>query len=127
MLNSQRGIGLIEIMVAMVIFGVGISFALRTLPESNVIVTRGRNITKATNIAQEKIEELMSVPFSAADLNAGTHTDPDNPIDRHFTRSWSVADNVPLQGMKIVDVTVIYETANKDNSVTVSTFITSRR
>ncbi|MDH3216245.1 MAG: prepilin-type N-terminal cleavage/methylation domain-containing protein [Candidatus Krumholzibacteria bacterium] len=126
-MNSQKGFGLIEILIAMVLFGIGISLAMRTLPESNVATTRGRNITKATNLAQQKIEELLSVPYSDADLNAGTHNDPENPIDLSFTRSWVVADNVPVNGMKQIDVTVIWETASKDSTVTLQTYLTSRR
>lgn len=127
MLKSERGIGLIEILIAMVLFGIGLSFAMRTLPDSNVIMTRGRNITKATQFAQEKIEQLMAVPYGDADLTAGTHNDPDNPIDRTFTRTWTVTDDAPLQSMKTVDVTVTFQTGNPDSTVTVSTFITSRR
>ena len=127
MLKSQQGIGLIEILIALVLFGAGLSLALRTLPESNVIMTRGRNITKATNLAQEKVEDLMAVPFTDADLTAGTHNDTENPIERHFTRSWNVSDDTPMQGMKTVNVTVGFETASKDSSVTVTTFLTSRR
>jgi prepilin-type N-terminal cleavage/methylation domain-containing protein len=127
LLKSQKGIGLIEILIAMVLFGIGLSFAMRTLPDSNVIMTKGRNITKATQFAQEKIEALMSVPYSDADLAAGTHNDPDNPIDRNFTRSWTVAENAPLQSMKTVNVTVSFQTGSADSTVTVSTYITSRR
>ncbi len=126
-MNSQRGFGLIEIMIAMILFGIGISLAMRTLPQSNVATTRGRNISKATNLAQQKVEELLSVPYSDADLNAGTHADPTNPIDLHFTRSWVVADDAPVAGMKQVNVTVIWETASKDSSVTLQTYLTSRR
>ncbi|UCH83247.1 MAG: prepilin-type N-terminal cleavage/methylation domain-containing protein [Candidatus Latescibacterota bacterium] len=126
-LKSQKGIGLIEILIAMVLFGIGLSFAMRTLPDSNIIMTRGRNVTKATQFAQEKLEQLMSIPYSDADLTAGTHNDPDNPIDRTFTRSWTVTDNSPLQDMKTVNVTVSFQTGSADSTVTVSTFITSRR
>jgi len=127
MLKSEKGVGLIEIMIALVLFGMGISLALRTLPESNVIMTRGRNITIATNLAQEKMEELMAAPYSDTELAAGTHNDTDNPIDRHFTRSWAVTDDTPLQSMKTVAVTVSFETASSDSSVTIRSYITSRR
>ncbi len=127
MLKSENGFGLIEILIALVLFGIGISFALRTLPDSNVAMTRGRNITTATNLAQEKIEELMGDTFSSTDLAAGNHADPVNPIDRHFTRSWSVTEDTPIQGMKTVAVSVSFETASRDSTVTLTTFITSRR
>jgi Tfp pilus assembly protein PilV len=118
---------MIEILIAMLIFGIGIAAAIRTLPVSNRAAARSRNLTMATNLAQEKIEELMSVPFTDADLTAGDHVDPDNPLDRIFTRTWSVTDDVPLTEMKRVDVTVSYDTNNPDNSVTLTTYLTSRR
>ena len=126
-LKSQDGIGLIEILIAIVLFGIGVSLALRTLPDSNVAMTRGRNLTTATNFAQEKVEQLMSIPFSNADLVSGSHDDPENPIDRNFTRSWTVADDSPVAGMKTVAVTVSFNTGSSDSTVTVTTFITSRR
>ena len=127
MLKSQKGITLVEIMIAILIFGVGISMAMRTLPESSVITTRGRNITIATNVAAEKVEQLMSVSWGAADLNAGSHSDADNPIDAHYQRSWDVTDDVPIAGMKRVSVTVSFPTSSTDSTVTLDTYITSRR
>jgi Tfp pilus assembly protein PilV len=127
MLKKESGIGLIEILIAIVLFGMGISLAMRTLPDSNVAMTRGRNITKATNFAQEKVEELMAVPFSDGDLAAGTHADPENPIERHFTRDWTVTDDAPVQGMKTIAVSVSFQTASSDSTVTLTTFVTSRR
>lgn len=126
-LKSQRGIGLIEIIVAMLVFAIGITAALRTLPDSNRATSRARNITIATNLAQEQIERLMGSPFSDAALSAGTHADPNNPLEQHFTRSWVIADNSPLSGMKRVDVTVSFNSGSADSSVTLSTYITSRR
>jgi len=127
MLKKDSGIGLIEIMIALVLFGIGISLAMRTLPDSNVAMTRGRNITTATNLAQEKMEELMGVPFADGDLTTGDHADAVNPIQRHFTRTWTVTDDTPIQGMKTVAVSVSFETASTDSTVTLTTFITSRR
>ena len=127
MKRSEKGIGMIEILIAMLIFGIGITAAIRTLPVSNRAASRSRNLSMATNLAQEKIEEIMSVPFASADLAAGDHVDPDNPLDRIFTRTWRVTDDVPLAEMKRIDVTVSYESDNPDNSVTLTTYLTSRR
>jgi prepilin-type N-terminal cleavage/methylation domain-containing protein len=127
MLNSQKGIGLVEIMIAMLIFGVGITAALRTLPDSNKATSRARNLTIATNLAQQKMEQLVGTPISGADLNAGNHVDPENPIDIHYTRNWTVTDNSPLTDMKTVTVTVTYTSGSSDNSATLTTYLTSRR
>lgn len=127
MIRSEDGIGLVEIIIAMLIFAIGISAAIQILPVSNASTTRSRNITIATNLAQEKIEEMSGVPFSHGDLAAGTHTDPDNPLKEHFTRSWNVVDDVPLTGMKALDVTVSFNAKSADSTVTLTTYITSRR
>ncbi len=127
MLQSQKGIGLVEIIIAILIFGIGITAAMRTLPESNTATTRSRNLTVATNLAQEKIEELMGTPLNDAQFSAGNHTDSLNPLERIFTRTWSVTDNVPLTDMKQVTVTVSYTSGSSDNSVTLTTYLTSRR
>jgi hypothetical protein len=106
---------------------VGITAAIRTLPVSNRSTTRARNLTTATNLAQQKIEELMGVPYNDAQLGAGTYNDADNPIERIYTRTWTVTDNDPIQDMKTVTVNVTYLSGSKDNTVTLSTYITSRR
>ena len=126
-LNSEKGIGLVEIIIAMLIFAVGITAAIRTLPVSNTSTTRARNLTTATNLAQQKIEELMGVPYDDAQLSAGNYNDADNPIERIYTRTWTVTDNDPIQDMKTVSVNVTYLSGSKDNTVTLSTYITSRR
>ena len=127
MLKSEKGVGLIEIIVAMLIFAIGITAAIRTLPLSNTATTRARNLTMATNLAQQKIEILMGTPFNNADLAAGAHNDQNNPIERIYTRTWIVTDNDPVPDMKTVTVTVTYESGSKDNSVTLSTYLTARR
>lgn len=127
MLKSQRGVGLIEIVIAMLVFAIGISAALRALPDSNVATTHARNISIATNLAQEQLEILSGTPYNGADLTAGNHVDPRNPLNRHFTRTWIVADNTPINGMKRVAVTVSFNSVKADSSVTLNTFLTSRR
>ena len=127
MLNNHKGTSLIEIMIALIIFGVGITFAMRMLPESNTATTRGRNLTKATNLAQEKIEELMGIAYNNADLNTGNHTDADNPLDTNFTRSWAVTVDSPAPGMKLVAVTVSFPADNSDNSATLTSIISNSR
>lgn len=127
MLKSEKGASLVEIMVALAIFGIGVIAAIRTLPESNAKTTRGRNVTISVNLAQEKLEELMGLPFSDGDLGAGTHYDPDNPLRGVYNRSWTVTDATPIDGMKMISVSVSYETASADSVKTLRTFISERQ
>lgn len=127
MLKDQRGASLVEIMVALVIFGIGLTMAMRNLPESNAKTTRSRNMSIAVNLSQEKLEDLMALPFTDGDLTAGTHNDPDNPIQGHYNRTWTVVDNTPLTDMKSVSVSVTFPTAGDDNVRTLRTFISARQ
>jgi type IV pilus assembly protein PilV len=127
MLKSQKGFGLVEIIIAMLIFAIGITAAMRTLPDSNRATMRAQNMTQATNLAQEQIETLMAAPFNDAALTSGNHVDPRNPLERIFSRTWSVTDNTPVSGMKRVIVSVSYTAKGNDNSITLTTYLSSRR
>jgi type II secretory pathway pseudopilin PulG len=126
MLRSKDGIGLVEILVAMAILGLGITMVMRTLPDSSTATTRARNVSKATNLAQEKLERLMDTPYTDADLASGDHKDPDNPIEGAFTRTWTVQDDTPYTDMKRILVTVGYPTAKSDSTVTIDSIISAR-
>lgn len=127
MLNNRNGATLVEIMIAMLIFGIGIIAAVRALPESSQKTTRSRNISKAVNLAQEKVEELMGVSWNHADLAAGAHVDPTNPIETHYIRSWSVQDNTPVESMKTISVSVTFPTSSADSVATLRTFRSQRQ
>ncbi|HET6347649.1 MAG TPA: prepilin-type N-terminal cleavage/methylation domain-containing protein [Candidatus Krumholzibacteria bacterium] len=125
--RNQQGVGLVEIMVALLIFGIGVVAAVRMLPQSSVKTTHSRNKTTAVNIAQEKMEELMADGFKDADLDPGVHDDPLNPISGHFNRSWTITDSTPVDGMKLISVTVTFPTAGADSAATLRTYKSSRQ
>jgi type II secretory pathway pseudopilin PulG len=113
-------------MVALVILGIGITMAMQTLPDSNRLTTKARNVTKATNLVQQKLEQLSALPFDDPTLTQGAHSDPANPIDDHYQRRWTVQDGYPYTGMKQVNVTVTFPTQSADSIVTISSIISSR-
>ena len=125
--RNEKGASVVEIMVAMLIFGIGLVAAIRVLPESSAKTTRSRNKTIAVNIAQEKVEDLMASGYQAADLAAGDHDDPDNPIRNHYLRTWTVTDDTPVVGMKMISVSVTFPTASADSVATLRTYKTSRQ
>jgi len=127
MWRNEKGASVVEIMVALVIFGVGLVAAARVLPESSAKTTRSRNKTIAVNIAQEKIEELMSDGYQHADLAAGNHDDPDNPVSGHYNRTWTVTDDTPVVDMKMISVSVTFPTSGADSVATLRTYKTSRQ
>jgi prepilin-type N-terminal cleavage/methylation domain-containing protein len=66
--RSQRGMSLIEVMLASVLF---LTISLGVVPmfaQSMVSNSSGNDSTKAANFARARSEELMQLPFNHADL-----------------------------------------------------------
>lgn len=127
MMRNEKGSSVVEIMVALVVLGIGLVSAMRVLPESSTKTTRSRNKTTAVNIAQEKIEELMGRPYADADLAAGNHDDADNPIRGRYVRTWTISDNTPVSGMKMISVSVTFPTSSADSVATLRTLKSTRQ
>jgi type IV pilus modification protein PilV len=106
-LNSHQGFTLIEVMVAMAIFTIGILsiYALQiTAVNGNASSIRR---TQALTWATDRIEKLADTPFTDATLNAGTFTpaadsdgidnDSDGRVDEageagNYAISWTITD-----------------------------------
>ena len=116
--KTQCGFSLIEILVAMAIFSIGIlGFAMSTIS-----VTQGNqksyNIAIANALAQDKLEELKALPATLA--SGGPVTDTIS--GQSFSRSWTVTANSPISGMHKIDVTVTW-TDYQSHSITLSSAI----
>ncbi len=102
-LECDHGFTLIEVLIAMAIFAIGFlavwQMQIRAV-NSNAL---GRDVTEAATLAASKTEELFGLNYSNADLDAGNHSDPDQPP---YGIAWSVAEDGNIAGLKQVDVTV---------------------
>ena len=95
-LKDDAGVSLIEVLIAVAIFAIGIS-AVAVLQYKTVGGnTRGRMITDATTLAQQEIERLMELDYTDTDLDAGGHTAAGTPAP--YTINWDVRE-VELNGV----------------------------
>ncbi|MFA4910266.1 MAG: prepilin-type N-terminal cleavage/methylation domain-containing protein [Desulfobacteria bacterium] len=128
---NEKGFTLLEILIAITILSVG----LLALAEMTVYVIRsnaaGNKITKATVLAEDKLEQLRKLDYSDTKLsnggdnndvstnihsNTALFTSPDHTdtcdsscsvtISQTPQRVWNVADDTPASGMKTVTVIV---------------------
>jgi len=108
-LKRNKGFTLIEVLVAMAIFAIGI-LAVAKMQMWNVKNNTTGNIrTTATMLARAQLEELKSV----ADVTTlASNTDPNNPIDENgnaggiYTRTWIVTNSLGGTASRQIAVTV---------------------
>lgn len=120
--ERQGGFTLLEILVALLIFSVGMLAVARLQIVTTQSVAGVRRTITATALAEDKIEQLKSLGFDA--LTNGVTNDPSNPWYDIFNRSWEITD---FNGttMKQITVTVTWTDAQGTFSIPLSTVISS--
>ena len=114
--QKDQGFTLIEVLIAISIFAVGLlAVATMQISAINVNSTAGRITTRMT-WAQDKIEELMALPYSdpwiedLGDPPSGTDTadnaHQETTPDGIYTISWTVTDDTPVPNTKLITVSV---------------------
>ena len=120
-LRACSGFTLLEVLITLVILSVGM-LALASL---QVMAIRGNSfgqqMTVASTVAQNKLEELREVDFSAVASGYDTCRDDANGI--LYTRQWTVQNDTPQPDMKTVRVSVTWTGCEAGRSVAVSTII----
>ena len=101
--RGSRGFTLIEVMIAMGIFSIGILAVGAMQINSANSNTTARIHTEETMLLVDQIEQLTALAYDDADLDVGNHAVDQGP----YTISWAVADDVPVVGAKMITLTVI--------------------
>ena len=121
---SQAGFSAVEMIVAVVFFGILMLGFVGVFPMGLRTVQRGERMTVATNLAQDEMERLKTLLPSDPDLVAGVHADAANPIQGAYTRTWTITDDDPLPDMKRVDMLVTFSEHGINRNITMSTYLT---
>jgi prepilin-type N-terminal cleavage/methylation domain-containing protein len=98
--RGHRGFTLIEVLIAMAIFSIGI-LAVGTLQITSTNSNASARIqTEEYTWVVDRIERLTGLPYDDPDLTAGDHSVDQDP----YTVSWTVVDDTPVDGAKRITV-----------------------
>ena len=115
-LKKEDGFTLIEVLIAITIFAVGL-LAVAAMQTSAIKMnsTAGK-LTNLSTWGMDKIEELSALPYTSPwlqiagnppdgeDTNGNTHVQVSG--DGYYTISWTVNNNDPVTNIKNITVTV---------------------
>jgi prepilin-type N-terminal cleavage/methylation domain-containing protein len=97
-LGERKGFTLIEVMIALVLFAVGMLAYMGLEVVSLRNMTYSRDYGRANTYAQQLIEQMKGKSY--AEVSAGSDT-----IELRFTRTWTVTENTD-KDVKSIVVTV---------------------
>ena len=125
MIGNENGMTMVEMLVVCVVISIAFMGLVAIFPLGMQNINDSRMRTVATDLAQERMEELLDLRMSDTDLNPGEHTDPDNPVRSTFNRYWTVTDDTPVADMKQIEVIVTYPHGSTTRDVTVVAYMRS--
>jgi len=117
--RTEAGFSLVELLVTLVLIGIGIMAVAALFPLATQNVNDGRVLTTALGRAQDKIEELQEAGYSSSLLNPGSYSDSLGT----YARTWAIQDSLPTAGSKRVSVSVSWPTLQGRENVSLSTYI----
>lgn len=104
-LKKEDGFTLIEVLIALTIFAVGL-LAVAAMQNSAILMnSNAGKLTHLSTWGMDKIEELSSLPYLDAELDPAGNPHSDSPVDG-YTVSWTVIDDDPVSNVKRITVKV---------------------
>ena len=119
--SNERGFSLIEILIAITVFAIGILAVGRMQITAIKGNSFANDLTKATTLAQDRMEKLIGLFYTDPlnndtngngkagldDTNAAEdHNDPNNPVDGRYNIFWNIARNCPISNTKEIRVII---------------------
>jgi prepilin-type N-terminal cleavage/methylation domain-containing protein len=102
--SGRKGFTLTEVLIGFVILAVG----MLAIAAMQITSTKGgyfsRSVTQATIIAQDKLELLRNLSYSASDLSSGQHNEG-TISGTIFSRQYDISEDAG-NSMKTITVTV---------------------
>lgn len=129
--SNQNAFSLIEVLIAMAIFSIGILAVVSLQVSSMNLNASSRRLTEAAALASERMERLLVLPYNHDDLldtddngDAGLGNIGEEGNDADFQESigiynifWNIAENQFVNDTKTIRVLVVYENHGEQRQV----------
>jgi type IV pilus assembly protein PilV len=87
---DQHGFTLLEVMIALAIFAIGI-LAVSAMQMNSINQNAGARIqTEATTVATDTMERLLALPYDHSQLDADVSLNPHRQVVGAYTLQWTV-------------------------------------
>ena len=132
---DEKGFSLIEILIAITVFAIGILAVGKMQITSIKGNSFANELTSATILAQDKTEELISLPYDTDllkdsdtdgkagldDTNAAAdHNDPNNPVNDRYNIFWNIATDYPINNTKKIRIIVSWTDKGTEKKVSIT-------
>ncbi|MDM8541104.1 type IV pilus modification protein PilV [Desulfococcaceae bacterium HSG9] len=126
-MKQQHGFTLIEVLITMAIFSIGI-LALAAMQISGMSSNQfARTLATASTLAGDKIERMTLTDSDHTSLDAGTaHSETYTEGQISYTVNWTVTDDLPATGSKTVNIEITWHYGDKNRKLNV-TYIKGNR
>lgn len=113
--GSQRGFGLIEVAIALVVLSIGVLGLASLMPAGSRSTARSGDLTRASELTSKVAERLLAVPWSHTDLSAGNHNDSTYPWPGGYYVSYVVEDDQPIANCKRITISTRWPNPSSAN------------
>jgi type IV pilus assembly protein PilV len=117
--RSEQGFSLIEVMITLSIFAVGVLAVALMQDLSIQHNASARLMSEAIEVAQSQMARLMGAPYDDANLDEFSSPYGPNSIG-HYRVSWTVQEDVPMSDMKTIKLTVAWSDQGAEKSLAVA-------
>jgi prepilin-type N-terminal cleavage/methylation domain-containing protein len=102
---SDAGFTLAEVLVALIVFAIGVLSLAALMPLGTNRVSRAGSQTNASSAAAAAAERLLQTPYLDSSITAGNHTDDgNNPYPPNIWVEWNVEDDQPITDCKRITI-----------------------
>jgi type IV pilus modification protein PilV len=104
------GFSLVELMIALVVFGIGVLSLAAVIPVGIKRSNTAAQQTRASELAATCAEQVLETPYADGDMTSGDHDDVNNPYPGGYYVRWTVEDDQPRADCKRITVRVYRRT-----------------